>query len=453
MDNNSTISIVGVACKFAGCANVPEFWRLLMDRRTSLAPLDDTAALTVNDRKIFDKPYPVIGGQLGDLYSCTPRLFSETPSCVPGTNSDISFATQVAFDALTSAGFRVPCKEPIRGCVRVGYSPPFNASAVSWLNHTFFLEQTLEVLRRFFPHAPESSLDQVGEELIRSLPPPDASAFMSCLSSSMAYAIHRECKFTGGLSIIDSGVLSTFTSLNVAIDDLRNNRADVALVGAISSPFSRALLQGFSGAIKFSSKRTFVPFDEKACGTVPGEGCVFFVLKRREDALKSHDRILANIKSICCGNAGTADVLTQAANIAGIDIPSIQMVEANGSGIPEEDAEEVAAIQELWGEHHPGEDLVGIGSVKGNIGHCFRAAAAASMLKATMSLTTRVLLPQLPPSNPLPTISHLGSSAYVINEARPWLTGNPRKPRYAAILAKDFSGHRGAAILAEEIES
>ena len=70
-----------------------------------------------------------------------------------------------------------------------------------------------------------------------------------------------------------------------------------------------------------------------------------------------------------------------------------------------------------------------------------------------MSLTTRVLLPQLPPSNPLPTISHLGSSAYVINEARPWLTGNPRKPRYAAILAKDFSGHRGAAILAEEIES
>jgi acyl transferase domain-containing protein len=241
--------------------------------------------------------------------------------------------------------------------------------------------------------------------------------------------------------------------MNVAIDDLRNNRADVALVGAVSPPFSRALLQGFSGAINFSSKRTFVPFDEKACGTVPGEGCVFFVLKRREDALRSHDRILATIKSICCGNGGTKEVLSQAAQIAGIDIRSIEMVEANGSGIPEEDAEEIAAIQQLWGEHRPGGELVGIGSVKGNIGHCFRAAAASSLLKVAMSLKTKVLLPQLPPVNPLAAISHLGSSAYIINEARPWLTGNPDKPRYAAVLAKDFSGHHGAAILAEEIES
>ena len=125
MDNNSTISIVGVACKFAGCANVPEFWRLLMDRRTSLAPLDDTAALTVNDRKIFDKPYPVIGGQLGDLYSCTPRLFSETPSCVPGTNSDIPFATQVAFDALT-------CSSPF--FMRNENIPSSDSSSVSSAN-------------------------------------------------------------------------------------------------------------------------------------------------------------------------------------------------------------------------------------------------------------------------------------------------------------------------------
>ena len=453
MENNSSIAIVGLSCRFAGCSNVGEFWRLLMDRRSSLAPLSDAAALSVNDKKIFDKPYPVIGGQLGELYSCMPRMFSEIPSCVPGTNSDIPFATQIAFDALTSAGIRVPCKDPIRGSVRIGYAPPFSASAVNWLNHTFFLEQTLEVLRRFFPHAPESSLDKVGEELVRSLPPPDASAFMSCLSSSMAYAIHKECRFTGGLSVIDSGGLSIFTSLNVAIDDLRNNRADIALVGAISPPFSRALLQGFSGAVKFSDRKTFIPFDESACGTVPGEGCVFFVLKRREDAIRSHDRILATIKAICCGNGGTAEILSQTAKAANVDIRSIQMVEANGSGIPEEDFEEVAAIQELWGEHRPGGELVGVGSVKGNIGHCFRAAAAASLLKATMSLSTRVLLPQIPPNNPLANISHLGSSAYIINEARPWLTGNPEKPRYAAVLTKDFSGHRGAAILAEETEA
>ena len=126
------------------------------------------------------------------------------------------------------------------------------------------------------------------------------------------------------------------------------------------------------------------------------------------------------------------------------------MIEADGNGIPVDDIEEVEGIQKVWGEHYPGGPLVGVGSVKGNIGHCLNAAASASILKVALSLSNKVLLPHVPTNRPIGTISHLGSSAYLIKESRPWLTGNPRNPRLAVVLTKSFTGHRGAMILEEE---
>lgn len=447
---DSSFAIVGVSCRFAGCANVKDFWQLVLGGSQALAPLDTSAALTVNDRKVFERSYPVIGGQLGDLYSCVPRSFSVTPSCQPGTNYDIPFAVQLAFDALTNAGIRPHRNKSIAGSVRIGYSPVFSPSSIGWLNHTFFLEQTLDVLRRFFPHAPESSLDKVGDELIKSLPPADSSAFLSSMASVLPYEIQRECSLTGGISAIDSGGLTAFTAINMGVDDLRSERADIALVGAITPPFNRAFLQGLSGEINFSNKKEYAPFDETSSGMVPGEGGAFFVLKRYEDAIRSRDRIYATIRGVSCGNLSTAEVLGAVMENAKVKHSSIQMIEADGSGIPADDIEEVEGIQKVWGEHYPGGPLVGVGSVKGNIGHCLNAAASASILKVALSLSNKVLLPHVPTNRPISAISHLGSSAYLIKESRPWLTGNPRNPRLGVVLTKSFTGHRGAMILEEE---
>ena len=122
------------------------------------------------------------------------------------------------------------------------------------------------------------------------------------------------------------------------------------------------------------------------------------------------------------------------------------------SGIPEMDAEEVDAVQRLWGEHRPGGPLVGIGSVKGNVGHCFHAESAASLLKAALALRRRVLPPQIPAPHPLEALSNLGSSAYLLNEARPWITGDAVSPRRAMVLASDVNGRRAAVVLEEEPE-
>ena len=86
-----------------------------------------------------------------------------------GEHQDLNFETHLAFDALADAGIRPHSPSPINGSVRIGYAPAFNASTVNWLQHTAFMDQTMDIIRRFFPHAPDESLTAVRDKLVESL--------------------------------------------------------------------------------------------------------------------------------------------------------------------------------------------------------------------------------------------------------------------------------------------
>ena len=109
---------------------------------------------------------------------------------------------------------------------------------------------------------------------------------------------------------------------------------------------------------------------------------------------------------------------------------------------------------------HPGGPLVAMGSVKGNIGHTMRAAMAAGVMKAALALYHRVLPPQVLTEHPVEAMSSLSSSAYLLNEARPWITGDSANPRRAAVMGTNFdpvhpigtasAGGRSAVVILEE---
>ena len=317
------------------------------------------------------------------------------------------------------------------------------------------------------PNAPQESLDATREKLKESLPAPNASSFLLGAGYRFVSWIARECAFCGAATILDAGLITGAAALMSAMDDLRLGHADIALAGAITPPLERAYLEGLSGEIPFSTKTELHPFAQSADGTIPGEGGAFFVLKRREDALKSHDRIYALVKSVAVGhNPGNdgSQILREAMDAAGATTKSIGLIEADGSGVADMEEREIAAIQSLWGEHRPGSPLVGIGSVKGNIGHTIRASMAAGLVKTALALHSRVLPPQLAPEVPSDKIANLSSSAYLLTEARPWITGDPSKPRQAAVIASNFnpvnpsgamgrSGRSAAIVLEEEPEN
>ena len=132
-----------------------------MSRRCCLTPPGPDAELPLGARNVFERPYPTRMGQLGPLFACVPSMQNFPRQVNAGENQDLYFATQLAFDALADAGLRPHSPTPVKGSVRVGYAPPFNASTVNWLQHTAFLDQTMDIIRRFFPRSPEESLDEV----------------------------------------------------------------------------------------------------------------------------------------------------------------------------------------------------------------------------------------------------------------------------------------------------
>lgn len=448
---STPIAIVGMSCRFAQAHDIRAFWRNVIGGNAAFSPLDAGASLPIGSKNIFGTPYPSVGAQLGALYSCRPFEQRFPRQINAGENHDLYFITQLAFDALADAGIRLHPSDAHRGTVRLAYAPMFNPSLVNWLCHAFFVEETVEVLRRCFPGATEDHMDNIRGKLRDSLPSPNADSLLSAAGHRIADWIAHEVSFSGVATSVDGGTLSGIVALESAMDDLRSGRADVALAGAVSPPFSRPILEGLSGKVRFTEARELYPFDRDAKGTIPGEGGAFFVLKRRADALAARDHIYALVRSTATG-VGEPPI-GECAESAKAPLSTIAMIEADGSGFPESDNADIEAIQKLWGEHRPGGALVGVGSVKGNVGHCFTAAAAASLLKAAQSLHFRVLAPQVAVPHPMERISNIASSAYLLDKARPWITGNPTLPRRAVVCANDYDGRRMAVLVEEEPEN
>ena len=436
----NAIAIVGMSCRFAGVNSPAALWGAIRERKVLLTLPGPEAELPLGMKNIFDRPYPARIGQLGDLYACVPSMQNFPRQVNAGENQDLYFATQLAFDALADASMKPHTSEMVRGTVRLGYAPPFNASTVNWLQHTTFLDQTLDVIRRFFPNAPDA-MQQVKTKLVESLPSPDAASFLMGAGYRFASWIARECSFSGAATIMDAGILSGAATLSAAMDDLLSERADVALAGAISPPLNRAYIEGLSGEVQFSQRNELHPFERDPDGTLPGEGGAFFVLKRRADALRDHDRIYALVRSVAIGHSPASDptaVFSEATTRANVPITTIGLIEADGSGIRAAEARELATIKKMWGEHRPGLPLVGVGSVKGNIGHTLRASMAASLVKTALAIYEKVLPAQISSDSPADEVSDLASSVYLLNSERPWITGDSANPRRAAVMGANF---------------
>ena len=457
------IAIVGMSCRFAGCATPSMLWEVIMQRRIMLSRPGPEVAMPIGRRGIFGARYPEWIGQLGPLFACVPSEQNFPRQVNVGENQDLYFATQLAFDALMDASMKPHAQSPVKGSVRLSYAPPFNASTVNWLQHTSFLDQMMDVLCRFMPNAPTEAVEEVRAKLVESLPAPNAASFLLGAGYRFVSWIARECAFAGSATITDAGMISAASSIESAMDDLESGRVDVALAGALTSPLSRAYLEVVAGEVSFSARPELHPFASEQDGTLPGEGGAFFVLKRRADALRDHDRIYAVIRSVSIGHNAEEDsslILADALDRAGFEPNTVSLIEADGSGIAAAEMREIAAVRKIWGEHRPGAPLVGMGSIKGNIGHTLRAGMAAGLVKAALALYHRVLPPQIAPEHPNPELANQGSPVYLLGQARPWISGISSLPRRAVVTGANFDavnpigntarGGRCAAMVLEE---
>ncbi|RKH25169.1 polyketide synthase, partial [Corallococcus sicarius] len=201
-------------------------------------------------------------------------------------------------------------------------------------------------------------------------------------------------------------------------------------------------------------------FDEKAQGTLAGNGVGAVVLKRLEDAVRDGDAIYAVIRGSAINNdgrhksgftapsvQGQAAVVTQALTKAGVSPEAIGYVETHGTATPLGDPIEVAALTRAYGLGPAHQGTIALASLKTNIGHLDTVAGLAGLIKAALSLHHGEIAPSLHFERPNPQIDFAAGPFFVNTHLRSWPRGET--PRFAAVSSFGIGGTNAHAILEE----
>lgn len=261
--------------------------------------------------------------------------------------------------------------------------------------------------------------------------------------------------FEGPAILIKTACSSALIAVHQAMRALQQHDCDYALAGGINliqvPEISVCLTKG--GFL--SPDGRCKAFDAKANGYVRSEGCGLVLLKRYEDAVRDQDRILSVIVGSAMNQDGASSGITapngnaqikcyqSALDNAMLTSNDIHYVESHGSGTQLGDAIEMHSIQNVYDKNRAVDDVLWVGAVKSNIGHCESAAGIAGLIKTIGVLMHQKIPPNLHYHQPNPHITFENSAIHLPNKIEFF-----DKPcRYAAVSSFGVAGTNAHMIL------
>lgn len=229
---------------------------------------------------------------------------------------------------------------------------------------------------------------------------------------------------------VDTACSSSLVSVHLACESLRHKKVDMAIVGGV-----RINILPIKGRLDFgvtSSHGRTRAFDADADGTGSGEGAITMVLKPLHRAIADRDNVYGVIKGSAVNQDGRTigisapnpyaqqEVIQKAITDAGIHPETITYIEAHGTGTRLGDPIEIEGIQKAFSQYTSKKQFCGIGSVKTNIGHLDNLSGLAGLLKATLMLKHKELVPTLHFDCPNDKIDFTRSPVYVNTKNIPW---------------------------------
>jgi len=275
------------------------------------------------------------------------------------------------------------------------------------------------------------------------------------LATRVAYKLDLR----GPAVVVQTACSTSLAAVHLACQALLAGDCDLAIAGGVSVrvPHRTGYLYQEEGiASPDGHCRTF---DERAQGTVPGNGVGVVVLRRLADALESADPVQAVIRGSAINNDGAgklgytapriegqAEVIRAALASAEVEPATVGYVEAHGTATALGDPIELAALNQAFAAAC-GRSRCAIGSVKSNFGHLDAAAGVAGLLKAALSLRHRQLFPSLHFERPNPRIDFAAGPFEVNTRLRDWPAGE--EPRRAGVSSFGMGGTNVHVVLEE----
>ena len=422
VNEDDTVAIVGMACRFPGAADLDAFWRLL---ETGAHAVTEGWRDPGSGNPVPADPAGADGASrwgafVDGIDRFDARFFGILPIAARLMDPQQRLLLEVSWQALEDAAVDPDRLRGGRGGVYAGIA-------------TSEYRELMESGRIGVNYLGTSGSMAVGGVAFRlGLMGPAMPVMLNCASSLVA--VHH------------------------AVAALRQGETDLALAGGVNAVLSRGLTAEMGALGMLSPTGKCATFDAAADGAIRGEGCGMVVLKRLRDAVADGDRIWGLIRGSAVNqNGATAGptvpngpaqerVIEEALSGAGVSPADVDYLEAHGAGSELGDPIEVRAVAAVYGRERDADRPLLIGSVKTNIGHLESAAGIAGLIKTVLAMNRRVIPRHLHFRNPTPHLDWDRLPVRVTSEAAEWPVHSDR-PARAAVSAFGISGANAHVVL------
>ena len=212
------------------------------------------------------------------------------------------------------------------------------------------------------------------------------------MANAGASQISMEFGVTGPGLTTATACASSAHAIAIAALLLRAGQADVAIAGGAESCINKGAMAAWK-ALRVNALDTCRPFSKKRGGMIIGEGGATLVLETLEHAQARGARIYCELTGIGmsadAGNIiqpsgdGAALALQTCLNDAAIAPEAVDYINAHGTGTPQNDPTETAAIRKVFGAHA---DRLAVSSTKSMHAHALGAAAALESVVTVLAL-------------------------------------------------------------------
>ncbi|RLP53702.1 MAG: SDR family NAD(P)-dependent oxidoreductase [Ketobacter sp.] len=283
---------------------------------------------------------------------------------------------------------------------------------------------------------------------------------LSALPGRIAYLFDLK----GAAVPVDTACSSSLVAAHQALQSLRLNESNIALVGGVNLALSPSTSLAFSAAQMLSPEGRCKTFDDRADGYVRGEGCGAVLLKRLSDAEEDGDLIHAVIKGSAVNQDGRSQgitapneraqvaVIKQALANARIKPEEVSYVEAHGTGTPLGDPIEIQALDRAYSERRNANTHLKVGSLKTNFGHMEAAAGIAGLQKVILSLQNETIPAHLNLTKPSSLIDWENLSVQVPTQTQPWRSQHKEANLHAGVSSFGFTGTNAHVVVSQAPE-
>lgn len=211
-----------------------------------------------------------------------------------------------------------------------------------------------------------------------------------------------------------SACASSNHALGVALDLIRNDKADLVIAGGAEAPVTPLSVASFASmkALSFRNdepEKASRPFDADRDGFVIAEGAGVLIIESEEHALKRGARIYCELAGYGFSDdayhmtapdpegEGAVEAMRLCLLDAGIDISEVDYINAHGTSTPYNDRIETLAIKKLFGKKAY---EIAVSSTKSMTGHLLGAAGAVEAVAVCLTIEKGIIFPTINLENP-----------------------------------------------------